>query len=487
MTENLRGKIYKGFFWDLLGKLADQGIGFAISVILARLLTPAEFGLVAMAAVVISLAGVLIDSGLGVALIQRKEVTDYHYGSVFYFNMVTGSLLTVIFFFSAGLVADFYNQPVLKPVMQVLSFNFIIDSFTRVQAAWLTKQMKFNVLTKAKIASLVVGGGTGVVLAFLGYGVWALVFQSLISGVVRNIYINTFSGFRFKAKYRFEALKELWSFGGRMFLSSIIATIISKTDTVIIGKLFKASTLGFYQRARSLEDFIIRYTSGSLMPVLFPALSSIKDEEERYVKIVDKGFHILSFVSLALVGLLFILAKDLIVLIFSEKWLPSVEYFKILLIGGFVFPLSTLLVNILSSKGNSKAFLYSGFIKQSMYVLNLIFGFMGGVKMYLYGYVLVGYVALFVNFWYAGREIKQGMVFFAKRFFPYYIVTFFVVVFLSFVNKVYLIKSELIHLMLYLPAYLILFFILSKIFKLKGLDFVIDEIKNIKNAKAIEN
>jgi teichuronic acid exporter len=478
MINNLKKEIYKGFLWEFIGKIGEQGIGFFIAIFLARLLDPQDFGLVAMASVVISLASVITDSGLSVALIQRKEVTDYHYGSVFYFNLFTGGVLTILFFLLSGVIADFYNQPVLKPIIKVLSLNFIIDSFIRVKSAWLKKKLKFNILNKAKILSFFLGGIVGVVMAFFHYGAWALVFQSITTGIIRNIYIIFFSGFKLKLKYSFKALKELWTFGGRVFFLSIISTIVGNIDSVIIGKVFKATTLGFYQRAKSLNEFIQRYTSGTIMPVLFPTLSFIKDEKERYLSLVDKGFHLLSFVSLFFVGLMFVISKDIIVLLFSEKWLPSVVYLKILLLGGFIYPISTILVDILSSRGNSKAYMYSGLIKQSLFLLNLTFGFLGGIKIYLYGFVFVNYISLFVSAWYAGREIDKNMYYFIKKILPYFFITGIIVALLCAINKFYPIDSEILHLILYLLVYLLLVFLFSKVFNLKGYIFITNEIKS---------
>ena len=354
--ENLKQKTFKAFAWDLGGKLADLGVGFFISIILARLLAPEEFGLLAMAAVVIALAQVLIDSGLSTALIQRKEVTDAHYGSFFVFNVVVGSLLTIIFFSLSEVVADFYDRPELKPILQALSFNFIINSFTRVQGAWLTKQLNFGILTTARITSVIVSGSIGVTLAILGYGVWALVVQSLLGGITSNLYIVFAVKWRPKFIFKWNALKELWSFGFRMFLSSLIGTIIKQADALITGKLFSPATLGYYHRAKSFNLFVIKYTSGSLNSVLFPALSAIQNNEERYKQVVFKAFEILCFITFGLLGFLYITAEDIIIILFSDKWLPSVAIFKILLLNGYAFPLSALLMNILMSKGNSKIF-----------------------------------------------------------------------------------------------------------------------------------
>ena len=476
--DNLKQKSFRAFAWDLTGKLADQGIGFFISIILARLLMPSEFGLIAMAMVVISLASVLIDSGLGVALIQRKELTNYHYGSVFYFNMVAGTFLTILFFFLSGYIADFYNRPELKAIMQALSFSFIIDSFTRVQAAWLTKQLKFGVLTKARIAALITSGITGVSLAFAGYGVWALVWQTLANGIIRNLYINFFSGFNFKYKFSFDALKELWGFGFRMFISGIIARFVEQADNLIIGKIFTPATLGFYSRAKSLNQFVIKYTSSSLMSVIFPVLSSIQNDKERYNKIVYKSFHVLNLITFFLIGYLFINVKDIVVILLTSKWLPSVQYFKILLLAGYGYPFSALLVNIISSKGNSKVFLKLEIVKQSFFALNLLFGFYWGITGYLYINVFVVLIAVILNIRFASMEMNVNSLSFYKVIFPYLFLTIVIIPFILMLDKIVFYNMNIyLHFIVLSTVFISVYLFFVVILKLKGFTILLKEIR----------
>lgn len=481
--DNLKQKTFRAFAWDLSGKLADQGIGFFISIFLARLLAPEEFGLLAMAAVVISLAQVLIDSGLGTALIQRKDVTDAHYGSVFFFNVTVGSLLTLVFFLLAEFIANFYNRPELKPIMQALSFNFIINSFARVQSAWLTKQLKFKVITQARILSVIIGGGTGVTLAFMGYGVWALVIQSLISGVVANTFISIFAKWRPKLIYSWKALKELWSFGGYILVARIFNTITEQLDKLIIGKMFSPATLGYFYRAQSLNQFVNKYTSGTLMSVLFPTLSSIQNDTKRFLNIIDKSLEVLSLVVFLLVGLLYVSAEGIIVLLFSDKWLPSVPIFKVLMLAGFVYPLSSLFVNIIVSKGNSKKNLKLGLIKQSLLILNLIIGFSFGLMEYLYGYVFVLVLAFLVNIKFAANELEIKSFWFYNRIYKYFFSSIVVSTIIIIFDNYFSIKSFFVNLIFVGSAYIISYLGLIILFKAKGIKYVFVELETVLNAK----
>lgn len=484
MVDNLKQRTFKAFAWDLSGKLADQGLGFFISILLARLLAPEEFGLLAMAAVIISLSQVLIDSGLGTALIQRQEVRDDHYGSVFFFNMVVGTLLTLIFFFAADKVAGFYARPELKPIVQALSFSFIINSFARVQSAWLSKQLKLKVITQARIIALVISGTLGVSLAILNYGVWALVVQSLVGAFISSLYISLSAGWRPRLVFSWIALKELWGFGFRVFISGLINTITSQLDRLIIGKIFSAETLGYYQRSKSLNDFVVKYTSGSLMPVLFPALSSVQHDRERYNAIVLRSFHLLSFVAFFIVGFLFLAAEDVVIVLFTAKWLPSVIFFKILILSGFVYPYSALLVNILASKGNSKAFLKQTLLKEVLVILNLIVGFSFGLLEYLYGFTLVYYLALIINIQFAAKEMKINSGVFYRIIVQYIAIT-------AFISSLYYLLIFLIpetgpflSLLLAFTFFSVAYFVISVLFKLDGFLLLKKEVFELFNKKS---
>jgi teichuronic acid exporter len=477
--ENLKQKTFKAFAWDMAGKLADQGIGFFISIILARLLAPEEFGLLAMASVIISLAQVLIDSGLGTALIQRQDVRDDHYSSVFCFNMLVGSALTLIFFSTAGIVAGFYNRIELKPIIQVLSFSFFINSFARVQTAWLTKKLNFGILTRARIISLIISGSIGITMAFLHYGVWALVIQSLLGGILTNVYISVYAKWKPKLMFRWQALKELWKFGFRIFISGLINTITHQVDNLIIGKLFSAQTLGFYQRSKSLNDFVVKYSSGSLVPVLMPALSSVQNDKERYNRIVLNSYHLISIVTFFIVGFLYLISEEMISVLFTAKWLPSVVYFKIMLLSGFVYPLSALLVNVLTSSGNSKGFLRLTLLKETLVVINLLVGFHFGLLHFLYGYTIYSVIALILNFHFASKEMKTNTWLFSRVTLEYLLITLLSVGLMMFIFRIFLVLNPYFKIFEGLIGFSLIYLILNILAKSQGLLILRDEMLKI--------
>ncbi|MEZ9503037.1 lipopolysaccharide biosynthesis protein [Vibrio sp. 10N.286.51.B11] len=405
--KDLKSKGIKAFVWDFLGKLATQGTGFIVTIFLARLLEPSDFGLIAMLMVVVGVAQVFTDVGLGGALIQRRKLLEVHYSSVFYFNISIALALTCITYYSADFIARFYNNIELVKLTQVISVIFIINACSSVQAIRLRKQLNYPLLTKASFQSSLLSGVLGVTLAFNGWGVWSLVAQILSQGIFYNIILWKTANWRPTLTFSLKALRQLWGFGFRMFLSSLLDAIFTRLDFLIIGKLFPVTTLGYFQRAKQFNALIIQYSSGSLMSVMFPILSKVQNDLPRFRGIIIDTLNILCFVVFLLLGGVYLTAEELILFLFSDKWLPSVQYMELLLLSGFAYPLSALLVNVLISRGNSRAFLKLEIMKKSLHTLNFLNAYYNGIEVYLYGLVLVSLFSVMLNIIFASKELNM--------------------------------------------------------------------------------
>ena len=401
----LRKQGLSALMWDFLGKISSQGVGFIVTVILARLLEPSDFGLVAMIMVVVGMAQVFTDIGLGGALIQKQNVTQAHYSSVFYFNILVASCLSSITFFSACVIANFFNNEKLTPLIEVISFLFILTALGSVQTIKLRKHLKYSFISKINFAAAALSGVVGVVCALYNAGVWSLVAQILTHSICNSFALWLTAGWRPSLVFSFKALNQLWSFGFRLFLSRLLESIFSRIDYLIIGKLFSADTLGFFQMAKQFNLLVIQYTSGSLMSVMFPVLSQIQNDLPRFQNVVAKTFHLLCFIVFFLLGGLYLVSEELIVFLYSEKWLPSVKYMQLLLLSAFAYPLSALLVNIFSSRGNSKLLLKLEIIKKFIHSLNLFNAIYFGIEFYLYGLIFVSLLNFMLNVHFAAKEI----------------------------------------------------------------------------------
>jgi O-antigen/teichoic acid export membrane protein len=317
-------------------------------------------------------------------------------------------------FFSAPWISEFYDNTVLLPITQVMSLSFIISAFSSVQNTKLRKELNYALLTKTSLISSFLSGVIGISLALWSAGVWSLVAQLLSMGIIYNIVIWLSTRWRPSLTFSWKALTQLWGFGFRMFLSGLIEAVYQKLDFLIIGKLFPAATLGYYQRAKSLNGMVFQYSSGSLMAVLFPVLSKVQNDLPRFQNIIMKSLGIISFVVFLLLGALYLISEELIVLLFSEKWLPSVEIFKILILSGFGYPFGALLVNILSSRGNSKAFLRLEIYKKIIVSINLLILYFAGIDAFLYGLIAQAIFTVTLNIIFASEEIQLRAIDFVK-------------------------------------------------------------------------
>jgi len=467
----LKSKGTRAFAWDFLGKLAKNGLSIIVMIFLARLLEPSDFGMVAMVMVVVGMAGIFTEMGLGGALIQRRRTLDIHYSSVFYFNIFIALFLTLIIYLSAPHIANFYNNNDLVPLVQVLSLSFLLNAISSIQRVRLRKVLNYKLLTQTELQSSVLSAILAVSSAFYGLGVWSLAILTLSKALFFSTIIWYKSSWKPNFSFSIKALMQLWAYGFRMFLSSLIDAIFTRLDYLIIGKLFDATALGFFQRAKSLNLLVTKYSSQSLMSVLFPVLSSIQNDLPRFQNVVLKGLSILSFVVFLLLGSLYLVSYELILILFGSKWEPSVDIFQILALSGFSLPLSALLVNILSSRGNSKAFLRLEILKKLILSVNFLVLYYYGVTVFLYGLIVCSFLGVSLNILFASREISLSFFDFAK---PILIQIFIVIIsvitvkgifnFLEF--DLYLIVSLIIK----LSIFVVMYFLINILFKTKSFE-----------------
>lgn len=403
---DLTRKGLTAFLWDFSGKFSTQLVSFLVTVWLARLLSPSDFGLIAMIMVVVGVAQVFADVGLGASLIQRRHLHPIHFYSVFYVNLVIALALASLVYFNANLIAGFYGNAALKPLTEVISALFLLSALSNVQGVLLRKQLRHKTLAKANVVASIVSGCLGITCAVGGAGVWSLVVQILSQALIVNVFLWSVTGWRPKLAFSFKAVKQLWAFGFKMFISSsLLEAIFVRIDYLIIGKLFSEATLGYFQRAKQFNLLLVQFASGSLMSVLFPLLSQMQRDLPRLRSITLKSLDILCFTLFLLLGGLYLVADELVVFLFSDKWLASAAYLKILLLSSFGYPISALLVNILASRGNANAFLKLELIKKALMIVNFGNAIWNGLEMYLYGLIVVVSLSLAINIYFVNKEI----------------------------------------------------------------------------------
>lgn len=424
-VEELKKKASSAVFWNLSGTLMKQGITFVISIFLARLLSPDDFGLVGMATVFISLTQSFTDFGMTSGLIQKKEPSEVQYNTVFYINLGVSVIMMVLMIFFSGLIAAYYKNPEVGKIAQFVSYSFVLNAINGVQNAQLTKALANKVKTIASLTSALATGVVGIILAYNNYGVWSLVYATLVGSGVSTVYIWYKSSWRPKALFNFSEVKPLINYGSKMFASGLLDNIYNKLDVLIIGKLFSPATLGFYFRAVSLNQLVTKYTSGALQGVFFPVISHLQFDREAQLRVISKSLHVISFLTFLLMGFLYLNAHEVFVILFTEKWLVAVDYFKIMVFYSYAYPISVILVNVLSGNGHSGKFLKLEIWKKITGLLAMAVGFYFGIKGFLLGTAISSTIAVLMNMLYVKKVIEWSVLTQIKIVFQYAIISLF--------------------------------------------------------------
>lgn len=394
---SLKNKTATAFAWDLLGLLGSQGTSFVISIVLARLLEPEEFGLIGMVLVFMSITQVFLDVGFTSALIQNKNNTDLTYSSVFFFNLFAGIMLTVCFYFSASFIGDFYQNDKIADVARLLSFIFFINSLNLVQTAILQRKLNFKVLTLRNLIATLIGGIFGVFFAFQGYGVFSLVIQQLTAAIIGTVLLWSISGWKPNMDFSMSELKNLIGFSTYVFVDRFISTIFQKLDIMLIGKIFSPATLGFYVRAVTLQGTVASLSSASLSKIFFPVLSQLQSNHKEYSRIYFKVISVVSFLSFGLTGILYLLGQDIIIGLFGEKWMPSVEIFQVLVLTVCTHPLNSMMVNAFMSKGKSRENFQVGIFRKTIRIIPLVIAYLYGIFYFIIAVVVCNYFLTVTN------------------------------------------------------------------------------------------
>lgn len=416
---SLKAKALRGFFWNSCERASVQIAGFITSVILARLLAPSEFGLIGMMTVVLALAQVALDSGFGQALIQKKDASDTDGVSVFFFNLVASLVLIAMVCAAAPLVATFFRQPLLTPLLRVMSVSFLINALGIVHSANLIRALNFKVLMHIGLASAVLSGAAGIGAALRGAGVWALVLQSIVAGGTRTALLWWADPWRPSRSFEFGALRRLFRFSSNILATGVIATLFENLYAVLIGKWYSADMLGYYVRANRLQRLPAENLMGTLNSVLFPVLSTQQDNPEKLRSIFERSLRVAVCVNFPLMMGLCAVAQPLMLLLFTEKWAASVPMFQILCFSSLFFPLHVLNLSVLLARGRSNLYLRLEIIKKSIFILVVAAAISHGVTGLLWGLVVFDLVCAVVNTTFARREIGLGLTAQVRLILPY--------------------------------------------------------------------
>ena len=407
---SLKQKTVSGLIWNFFDSFASQGIQFIVGIILARLLSPKEFGLIGMLTIFIAVSQSFIDSGFSQALIRKKNASQEDYSTVFFFNLIIGVICFFILFFSAGLISRFFKEPQLKPLVQVLGFSLIINAFTIIQQTILTKRIDFKLQAKISIISAIISGALGLGMAFAGYGVWSLVIKTITMYGISSILLWLWNRWKPDLVFSIKSFKELFSFGSKLLISGLIDTIYRNIYYLLIGKYFSAKELGYFTRADQFKSLPSSNLTSIIQRVSYPVLSSIKDDtpklKEAYKRLIRSTMLICFVLMLGMVAV----ARPMVLTLIGDKWEPCVIYLQLLCFVGMFYPLHALNLNMLEVEGRSDLFLRLEIIKKALAVPIIVIGVLWGMKAMILSMIVNSIIAYYLNSYWSGRFIGYSVL-----------------------------------------------------------------------------
>ncbi len=397
MGDNLKEKMVGALKWSTVDRLGQQAVQFAIGVVLARLLSPDDFGLIGMIMIFAALSYVIVDSGFGQALIRRKDANETDFNTVFYFNLASSLIIYAVLFFAAPLIADFFSQPQLKNLSRVIFLAVIFNSLYLVQFAQLNRSMDYKKLAKINIFSTILSGTTGVGLAYTGFGVWSLVWQQVLFHFFRFIFSYFMVGWRPSAIFSFSVINEMWRFSINLLGTSVLNVIFNYIYILILGKYYPKSEVGYYVQGNKLNETFIFTFQSILIGSSYAMFSHIQHDEERFRRILREMSQKTALITLPVLLTMIVVAAPLIEVVWSAKFLASVPYFRFLCLAGLFLPLYSLNITALNARGESRTTFRIEMFKKAMILLSVFIAFPYGIEAMLWGYVASSILAYVVS------------------------------------------------------------------------------------------
>ncbi len=406
MSESLTQKTIKGVGWNSVDRIANYGIGFIVGIVLARLLSPEEYGLIGIIGIFTAIFNIILDSGLSTALIRKDGVTDEDYCTVFWTNLVLSFVLTALLYFSAPLIGGFFNRSELVPYIHVMSFILVLNALSITQQARLTKRIDFKTQTKISLISHTASGVIGIVMAYTGFGVWALVVQQMSSRFFTTILLWVYNKWWPKLVFSWMSFKELFNFSWKLLVAQIISTLWGQVYQATIGKVYSPNTLGQYTRANQYGSLVSSSVGDVVLKVSLPVMSSIQNENERLLRAFRTIIKTTMLVSSVLLIGMSACAKPLIYVLIGEQWLPCVPMMQIISFSLMIYPLHQININMLTVQGRSDILLILQIIKCILAIGPVLLGIYVGIYPMIIGSVVVGWISLIINSYYSGKKFN---------------------------------------------------------------------------------
>lgn len=471
----LKDKAVKGVFWTSLGNVANFSVNFVVGIILARLLSPSDYGLIAMITVFFSIAQCFISSGFGNALVRKQDVTNDDFSTAFIFNVSASIIFFVILFLVAPLIADFYNKPILASLVRAESICMVIGSINIVQNTRFTRRIDFKTTMKIGLTTNIVGSVVGISSAYSGLGVWAIVVMDITRQLVSSTLLWKASPWRPKMIWSKKSFQYLWGYGSKLLASNLLNTIYNNIYPIVIGKFFSAASLGNYTRAQGFVTFPSSNITSVVQRVTFPVLSQIQEDDERLIAGYRRMLKMITFVVFPMTIGMAAVAKPMVLVLLTDKWAECIPYLQLLCFSAMWHPVHAINLNLLQVKGRSDLFLKLEIIKKVIATVVMVVAIPFGVLAMCAGTVLTSYASLFLNTYYTGKLVDYSIFKQLKDLFPS-IVLSLLMGGLSFFFSIYL-ENMLIALIVGVLSGTVFYLAMAKMTRMEMLKEFVDIIK----------
>lgn len=395
-ASSLKDKTVKGLSWSTIDSVASQGISFVVGIVLARLLSPEEFGTIGIAMIFVALFNKIVDCGFSNALIRKQDVKEIDYNTTFILNLVISALLYIICFFIAPYISIFFHNEALTDVVRWISLVLILNAFAIIQRTRLVKNIDFKTQAKISVIASVISGIVGISMAFCGYGVWSLVGQQLSRQFWNTLLLWVFNKWLPKFEFSKNCFRELFSYGGKLMLSGIIDTIFSELTTVFVGKIYTTATLGQYSRAKQFSSIFSSNLSSVMERVTYPVLSEMQDNEAQLIakyRVIVRTLMLVTGIGLAFIASC---SRSIILILIGPKWTEAILYLQLLAFVEITIPLKNVNLNLLQVYGRSDYILYLSIVKRIIELGAICLGFIG-IQWMLIGFAIAGIVGFILN------------------------------------------------------------------------------------------
>lgn len=408
MADSLKSQAVKGVVWSAVERFSVQGIQFVLSIIIARLVAPSEYGLIAMLGIFLAIAQTFIDSGFSNALIQKKDRTEVDFSTVFYFNIVVSLVVYLILFLSAPYIALFYKEPLLDIITKWVGVNIIISALSIVQRAKLTIQLNFKTQAKASLIAVIISGICGITMAYYGYGVWALVCQSLLNNLLSTLLLWVFARWMPAFIFSWQSFKGLFSFGSKLLLSGLLHTIYLNLYTLVIGKRYSATDVGYYNRSFNFAQFPSVNIMNIFSRVVYPMQCELQSDRVLLDKVFIQFLRLSCFIVFPLMILLAVLSKPLVLFLLTEKWKVVGDLLPILCASYMFYPIIVVNNQMLNVAGRSDFFLKAEFVKKTVSIVVLVITMRYSLVILCFGLLFYNFSDSIIAIWYAKRVNTIG-------------------------------------------------------------------------------